>query len=315
MVVGKQLDRSRPSFITDDLSFIIYEPSFVIRYSMNRTRTLQDRIFLRSQYALHYRRASSATWTSEARADYVVILQLAGRLVCSVGEVAVEIDEHSALLLDPGMTASASTRNAEYLTLTLAPAFVLDCAARTKLISAGASVSFRTSVVEHDERLVRLARDLAGELTQEEAGQEIVIAALMEQLVVHLLRHHSNVRRSEELELSRVGLVDRRIRRAIELMHAHLDRELPLEEIAAAAYLSPFHFARLFKKLTGASPHAYLATLRTAHAQTLLAETDLSISEVSARVGYSSPSHFTKAFRQATGLTPRAFRNSLVSGQ
>ncbi len=81
----------------------------------------------------------------------------------------------------------------------------------------------------------------------------------------------------------------------------------------AAAYLSPFHFARLFKKLTGASPHAYLATLRVARAQTLLAETDLNVTEISARVGYGSPSHFTKAFRQATGLTPRAFRNALVA--
>ncbi|MDT5121422.1 MAG: AraC family transcriptional regulator [Acidobacteriota bacterium] len=282
---------------------------------MKRIRTQPDRIFLRPQYALHYRRASRATWTSEARADYVVLLQLAGRLACNVGEVSIEIDEHGALLLDPGMAASARTRDAEYLTLSLSPAFMLDCAARTKLIGAGASVSFRTRVVEHDERLARLAHDLATELTQEEAGQEMVIAALIEQLIVHLLRHHSNVRRSEELELSRVGLVDRRIRRAIELMHAHLSRELPLEEIAAAAYLSPFHFARLFKKLTGASPHAYLATLRTAHAQTLLADTDLSISEVSARVGYSSPSHFTKAFRQATGLTPRAFRKAVVSSQ
>jgi AraC family transcriptional regulator len=149
-------------------------------------------------------------------------------------------------------------------------------------------------------------------LTAEEPGQEIVVAALVEQLTVHLLRHHTNVRRSDELELSRVGLVDRRIRRAVELMHAHLDRELPLEEIASAAYLSPFHFARLFKKLTGASPHAYLATLRVERAQTLLAETDLSIAAVSARVGYASPSHFTKAFHQAVGLTPRAFRAAIV---
>jgi AraC family transcriptional regulator len=89
---------------------------------------------------------------------------------------------------------------------------------------------------------------------------------------------------------------------------------LPLEEIAAAAHLSPFHFARLFKKLTGATPHAYLASLRTARAQSLLADTDLSITEVSARVGYDSPSHFAKAFRQLTGLSPSAFRNALVRG-
>jgi len=220
-----------------------------------------------------------------------------------------------ALLLDPGGTALASGRDVEYLAITLSPSFVLDGASRIGLIGIAANVTFRGNLVETDERLSRLAQDLVGELLREEMGQEAFVGALMEQTAIHLLRHHSNVRRSDEMELSRVGLVDRRIRRAIELMHAHLSRELPLEEIAAAAYLSPFHFARLFKKLTGASPHAFLATLRVNRAQTLLAETDLSISEVSARVGYSSPSHFTKAFRQATGLTPRAFRNALVGSQ
>ena len=280
---------------------------------MNRSKAQLDRVFVRPQYALHYRRAARVSWTSEARADYVALFLLSGKLPARVDEDLFEIGESNALLLDPGATASISGRDAAYLSLTLSPSFMLDCAARTGLVGKGATASFRTSLVERDEKLARLARDLAGELAQAEAGQEMVIAALMEQLVVHLLRHHSNVRRSNELELSRVGLVDRRIRRAIELMHAHMNRELPLEEIAAAAFLSPFHFARLFKKLTGASPHAYLATLRVARAQSLLAETDLSISEVSARVGYSSPSHFTKAFRQATGLAPRAYRAAIIS--
>jgi AraC family transcriptional regulator len=96
-------------------------------------------------------------------------------------------------------------------------------------------------------------------------------------------------------------------------MQAQMDRELSLKEIAAASFLSPFHFSRLFKKLTGASPHAYLATLRSRRAQLLLAETDLSVTEISSRVGYATSSHFTKAFRQATGLTPRAFRKAIVS--
>jgi AraC family transcriptional regulator len=276
-----------------------------------------DRVFVRPEYALHYRRAvARVAWASEARADYVALFLLDGRLPVRAGSESFELEARGALLLDPGASATATTAarsNAEYLAITLSPAFMLDSAARTGVIGAGSTVSFRSSVVQRDEKLLRLAVDVAGELTRAEAGQEVVIAALMEQLVVHLLRHHSNVRRSDELELSRVGLVDRRIRRAIELMHAHMSRELPLEEIAAAAFLSPFHLARLFKKLTGASPHAYLATLRVESAQRLLAETDLSISEVSARVGYSSPSHFTKAFRQATGLAPRAFRAAIVS--
>ena len=174
-------------------------------------------------------------------------------------------------------------------------------------------MAFRLDLVEHDERLAQLARSLATELTDERPGREIVLGALVEQVVVHLLRHYSNIRRSEELELSRVGLIDRRIRRSVELMHAQLEQDLSLKEIAAASYLSPFHFVRVFKKLTGTTPHAYLASIRTNRAQLLLAEPSLSVTEISSRVGYSSPSHFTKAFRQATGLTPRAFRKALVS--
>ena len=93
-------------------------------------------------------------------------------------------------------------------------------------------------------------------------------------------------------------------------MHDNCGRELALAEIAAAAYLSEFHFARLFKKIIGSSPHAYLAGLRIERARHLLAETDLPITEVGAQVGYASQSHFTKIFREATGLTPYAFRRA-----
>ena len=209
---------------------------------------------------------------------------------------------------------AASTASAKTLLITLSPVFVLDCAARARLTRSDSVVTFRAPAVGRDERLARLARDLAEELLEEAAGQELVVGALVEHALVQLLRRYANVRRSESLELSRVGLVDRRLRLAVELMHAHLDRDLPLEEIAEAAHLSPFHFARLFKKLTGATPHAYLASLRAARARELLAETDLSVTEVGARVGYMSSSHFAKAFRRATGLSPRAYRNALVRG-
>lgn len=226
-----------------------------------------------------------------------------------------EIAEGGALLAAPGdLLNAAAGGGAELLVVTFSPLFVLDCAARARLTRSDSVVTFRTPSVERDERLARLARDLAEELLEEKAGQELVVSALVEHALVQLLRRYANVRRSEHLELSRVGLVDRRIRLAVELMHAHLDRDLPLEEIAQAAHLSPFHFARLFKKLTGATPHAYLASLRAARARELLAETDLSVTEVGARVGYMSSSHFAKAFRQATGISPRAYRNALVRG-
>ncbi|HEV2764626.1 MAG TPA: helix-turn-helix domain-containing protein [Pyrinomonadaceae bacterium] len=288
---------------------------------MKTAEQTADRIYAHAHFTLHYRHARRARWAGEARPHYAALFVLGGSLrwnVYAEGD-AGETDEEAgtlgaggALLVNPGASAQAAGARAEYLSLALAPAFVLDCAARARLTRADAHVAFRAPSVERDERLARLARDLADELLSEHAGQELVVSALIEQLTVHLLRQHVNVRRAPELELSRAGLVDRRIRRAVELMHAHLGRDLPLEEIASAAHLSPFHFARVFKKLTGATPHAYLASLRAARAQTLLAGTDLSVIEVGARVGYSSPSHFAKAFRQATGLSPRAFRAALV---
>ncbi|MDX6694985.1 MAG: AraC family transcriptional regulator [Blastocatellia bacterium] len=279
---------------------------------MKRTENQSDRIFLRPQYVAHYRRAQRTRWTSAARPDYATLFVLGGQLACDIDGHTIELAEADALLLDPGATATAKGRATALLSLTLSPSLMLDSAARTRLVGAGSNVIFASNVVRNNQRLMRLARDLADELTQEEAGQELVVAALIEQLVIELLRHHSNMRRSPELELSRAGLVDRRIRLAVELMHARLAENLPLEEIAGAAYLSPFHFARLFKKLTGATPHAYLAALRATRAQALLADTDFSITEVGSRVGYDSPSHFAKAFRQATGLSPRAFRNAVV---
>lgn len=279
-----------------------------------------DKIFARApHFAIHFRAGRRLRWSSEARTDYAALFLLRGemRWQTTTGEAneTVEIAEGSALLAAPGDGLSAfSAGHAEQLLITLAPVFVFDCAARARLTRSDSVVTFRTNAVSDDERLKRLASDLAEELGEEAAGQELVISALVEQTLVHLLRRYANVRRSEQLELSRVGLVDRRIRLAVELMHAHLDRDLPLDEIASAAHLSPFHFARLFKKLTGTTPHAYLASLRATRAQALLAGTDLSVTEIGARVGYMSSSHFAKAFRQATGISPRAYRNALVRG-
>ena len=93
-------------------------------------------------------------------------------------------------------------------------------------------------------------------------------------------------------------------------MHDNFGREIAVEEIASAAYLSEYHFARFFKQISGVTPHVYLANLRLERARKLLAETALPISEIASLVGYQSQSHFTKMFKSVTGVTPRAYREA-----
>jgi AraC family transcriptional regulator len=216
-------------------------------------------------------------------------------------------------MLEPNATVTAKGQQVELLFLTFSASFVIQHAAAMRLIPPKSIVTFSHDPMRDDQKLETILADFASELAADKPGKEIVLRALVEQALVHILRNYATPKLSEELELSRVGLVDRRIRRSVELMHTQLDQDLTLKALAAASYLSPFHFARLFKKLTGLSPHNYLAGIRATRAQLLLAETDLSIADIGTRVGYLSGSHFTKAFRTATGATPREFRQGLVS--
>jgi AraC family transcriptional regulator len=280
---------------------------------MSQSLAPVNRFFLRPQFAIYYRRLRRFSWIAEGLTDYSVFFLLAGELEYLANGENHRLESHQSLLLEPGTSLSATGQNVESLLVTFSPALILDYASRARLVGGGSTPTFNATAIDRDKRLSQLLTDLSEELASEEAGKEIIISALTEQVAIHLLRRHSKMRRSDELELSRVGLIDRRIRRAVEFMQANLGQDLPLKEIAAASYLSPYHFARLFKKLTGTTPHSYLASLRAASARSLLAETDLPVNEIGSRVGYASASHFSRAFSQATGLTPRAFRAALIS--
>ncbi len=214
---------------------------------------------------------------------------------------------NACFLCNPTESVHLPKSDSELLLLRLSPHLLIETATRLKLYRTGSNLLFSHPQTD-DQKLQAALTAIRNEMIDGAAGWREVVNSLVQQLVVYLLRSHVNLKRSEELELSRVGIVDRRLRRAIEFIHDHCARELSLAEIAAAAYLSEFHFARLFKKITGTTPHAYLAAIRIERARKLLAETDLAITEIGARVGYHSQSHFTKIFRETTGLTPHAFR-------
>jgi AraC family transcriptional regulator len=261
------------------------------------------RIVIEARFSLERRSQTGRTFELGPLPDFLVVHALKST-------VTSELPAGASLLANPQERVQVVTGGpGEHLLIRLAPELLVEAAARLRMSPTGAQMLFRAPLTR-EPRLADVAATIVAEMDEAAAGWREVIAALVDQLAVYLLRSHINVRRSDEIELSRVGLVDRRLRRALEYMHDHCGRELNLNEIAGAAYLSPFHFARLFKQIIGQTPHAYLAALRIERARRLLAETDLPIGEVGAQVGYENQSHFTKIFRVATGLTPLAFRRA-----
>lgn len=280
---------------------------------MTGHQTPSNRFLVNPEFSILYRSAAQLKWETHASSAYSFLAVFDGLLELSLDGISLKLTKGQSRILEPNTNVTATGKRVELLHLTISPALALQHAVTMKLVPAKSMIAFSENVIEDDTRVNRILGDLTSELEAESPGKEIIVRALVEQLLVQLLRNYSIARLSEELELSRVGLVDRRIRRSVELMYTQLDQDLSLKDVAAASYLSPFHFARLFKKITGSTPRNYLAGIRSARAQLLLGESDLSITEIAARVGYLSASHFTKAFRQATGTTPREFRKALVN--
>jgi len=98
------------------------------------------------------------------------------------------------------------------------------------------------------------------------------------------------------------------VQQAVRVMEQEYNRLQSLEDIAAAAGLSKYHFTRSFKKATGYSPVEYLSKIRMEKALVLLRTTDATVEEIAQQVGYSSGSYFIKVFRQWIGFSPGEFR-------
>jgi AraC family transcriptional regulator len=144
------------------------------------------------------------------------------------------------------------------------------------------------------------------ELTVGGAGGPLAAEWLANVMAVGLIRHLLAPRR---LERGRDGALPRsRLRAVVEYIKEHLDANPTLEELAAVARLSVYHFARQFKAATGLPPHQYVIARRVERAQQLLHESNLTLAEVALHAGFSDQSQFCRHFKRLVGVTPRQCR-------
>ncbi len=114
-----------------------------------------------------------------------------------------------------------------------------------------------------------------------------------------------------ERRVAQGGLTPRQQRRVVDYIRARFHEDVTLQDLAGLVDLSPFHFARAFKRSMGVAPHRYLMTCRLEAAEALLRDTELSVAEIALRVGYETPTSLNRLFVKSMGKTPAAYRRAL----
>ena len=149
-----------------------------------------------------------------------------------------------------------------------------------------------------DEVLSGLGRRVVA-LDWTETDAALALQELSLQLQARLLQAHGGLRMPADAATWRGGLSPAARRRVLEAIESAPDGSPSLDDLAAAACLSPFHFVRMFKQSFGQSPHAWVMQRRLARARALLADERLPLAQVAADAGYAHLSHLNAALQRA----------------
>jgi AraC-like DNA-binding protein len=141
------------------------------------------------------------------------------------------------------------------------------------------------------------------ELSAKKEGYELLSCHLLEVLVLQLSRAYNRLEKPNA-----IGMM--RIQKVIDYMNLHFTEPLRIDNLASMACMSPRHFQRVFKVLTGTSPVSYLHKLRIAYACELLQRNELSVSEVTFKVGFQDRPYFSRLFKEMIGIQPKQFQKT-----
>lgn len=216
----------------------------------------------------------------------------------------VRTPEYSCLLPAGQVTTIRWQKAAECVTLCLSPTLLARAASDSHLPE-------QIELVGTEEMADPLVKQIGLALMAEgsaETSNRLYAEQLGYTLAMHLLRHYTATPQPRAFT---GGLSGGRLRRVRDFINDRLAEDVTLAEMAEAAGLSPYHFARAFKRSTGRTPQQYVIERRIERAKQLLAKNQLPIIEISANAGFKNQSHFTTTFRRLTAMTPKAYREAV----
>ncbi len=177
-----------------------------------------------------------------------------------------------------------------------------DPVARHLVALLPAVIAIEAAALQHGDWIQSTLRFMADEARTLRAGGEAVITRLADIVVIQAIRHW--VLRDPSAQIGWLGaLQDRRIGRAISLMHGSPAQDWTVESLARASTMSRSAFAQRFTALVGQGALQYLTQWRMTLARAWLVQGS-TIADVAARTGYQSESAFSRAFKRTVGVAP-----------
>ena len=161
-------------------------------------------------------------------------------------------------------------------------------------------------ILDHFESMdiTSCLRNILREMELKQPGYEDICQAFMEILIIRLMRS-TGLSVPTEPQNSVGNHQCAAVRRYID---NHFKESLTLDQLAEEAHMNKFYLSHAFKQEYGISPINYMISRRLEESKYLLAETDLSMSQISQLLGFSSLSYFSQVFRKTQGLSPMEYR-------
>ncbi len=134
--------------------------------------------------------------------------------------------------------------------------------------------------------------------------------ALLTELLIEIFRY---LQQTPRFIRDKTNETSEKIFEVVRYLNDHYREDLTLKTIKERFFISPYHFSRAFKRITGFNFIEYLNSVRTREAQKLLKETKLSVTKISEKVGFENLTHFGRVFKKIAGVSPSNYRKSHMS--
>src|ERR1700723_3430226 len=182
---------------------------------------------------------------------------------------------------------------------------ISDAALMASSDGAYGEVELRPSRKFADRRLSAIVAAVHAEMVAGFPSGRLFLDSVEQAMAVTLVNGHAV--RHHPVQFSRGGLGSARLRRIKELVHAKMEDDLSLDQMARSVGLSTAHFARMFRKSTGETPHQFVLHQRLGRAKALLRAPHARVLDVAVACGFKTQQHFAQVFRDAWGVSPTEF--------